>query len=54
MIVSQTLMIVLITTIVLGGLLASVAKLIGLSYESIIDNHDFIVNIFKKLEIILY
>lgn len=42
LIVSQTLMIVIITTIVLGGLMASVAKMIGLSYESIIDTHDFI------------
>ena len=42
MIVSQTLMIVLMTTIVLGGLMAAISKMIGLSVESNIENHDFI------------
>ena len=35
-------MIVIITNIVLGGLLSSVAKVIGLSYTPAVDTHDFI------------
>ena len=40
--ISITLIIVLMTTIILGGLMAAFAKLIGLSVESNIESHDFI------------
>lgn len=40
--VSLTLIIVLMTTIILGGLMAAFAKLIGLSVESNIESHDYI------------
>mmetsp|Transcript_11140 Transcript_11140/g.12536 ORF Transcript_11140/g.12536 Transcript_11140/m.12536 type:complete len:336 (-) Transcript_11140:167-1174(-) len=40
--ISITLIIVLMTTIILGGLMAAFAKLIGLSVESNIEAHDYI------------
>jgi len=40
--VSITLIVVLMTTIILGGLMAAFAKLIGLSVESNTESHDFI------------
>ena len=40
--VSLTLIIVLMTTIIFGGLMAAFAKLIGLSVESTIESHDII------------
>lgn len=40
--VSITLIIVLTTTIILGGLMAAFAKLIGLSVESNTESHDYI------------
>ena len=40
--VSLTLVIVLMTTIILGGLMAAFAKLIGLSVESNVEAHDYI------------
>lgn len=40
--ISITLIIVLMTTIIMGGLMAAFAKLIGLSVESNTESHDFI------------
>jgi NhaP-type Na+/H+ or K+/H+ antiporter len=40
--VSITLIIVLMTTIILGGLMAAFAKLIGLSVESNVEAHDYV------------
>jgi hypothetical protein len=40
--ISITLIIVLMTTIIMGGLMAAFAKLIGLSVESNTESHDFV------------
>jgi NhaP-type Na+/H+ or K+/H+ antiporter len=40
--ISITLIVVLMTTIILGGLMAAFAKLIGLSVESNTESHDFV------------